>query len=279
MDKQVKKVNALLSVFQASLLSHLISVASNRNTSETYLGHVPAIQIDELVSEENNPDSRSESQFIEEPQSAQIFEEIPDMPSVPIYLHKQGKVLKKTSAVKNDLSGWLEKCKGKRKMPTEIKTLELEFEETGIIQTKSKYSAAPKVLQRLQSAENKPKPARYIVPEEPRQELPQASLYGEVIATTYSQGGDGFALHPGDFVSILQFLHEFGLVECKWQGMKGLFPQDKVKLLTRPSESLNSSLSSIVSKQFLNLRPGSSQSMSFIATSKLGNRLAKKSFE
>ena len=99
MDKQVKKVNALLSVFQASLLSHLISVASNRNTSETYLGHVPAIQIDELVSEENNPDSRSESQFIEEPQSAQIFEEIPDMPSVPIYLHKQTEQLQ--SAVEN----------------------------------------------------------------------------------------------------------------------------------------------------------------------------------
>ena len=279
MDLQVRKVNTLLSVFQASLLSHLITVASNRNSGDTYLGHIPAIQIDELISEENNPDSHSESQFIEEPQSSQMLEEVPDIRSVPIYLHKHGKVLKKTSTVKNDLSGWLEKCKGKRKNATEVKTLELEFEEIGRVQKKSNYSAAPKVLQRLQSAENKPKPARHIVPEEPPQELPQASLYGEVIATTYSQGGDGFVLRPGDFVSVLQFLHEFGLVECKWQGMKGLFPQDKVKLLTRPSESLNSSLSSLVSKQFLNLRSGTSQSMSFTKNSKLANRLAKKSFD
>lgn len=279
MEINVKKVNALLSVFQASLYSHLVSVATDRANSESYLGYVPPIQINSLIIEESMFESQSDSNIIEAPHSIQNIEESPEVPEVLLFLHKHGKVLKKAPTVKNELTDYLAKCKGKQKAPSEIKTYQLDFEEIGITQVKAKYSNAPKVLQRLVSVEKEVKPARFIIPEESKIEYSQASLYGEVIATTYSQGGDGFVLHPGDFVSILQFLHEFGLVECKWQGMKGLFPQDKVKLMTRPSESLNTSISSLVSKQFLNVRPQTSQSMSFTKTSKLVGRMAKKTFE
>ena len=206
MDKRVAKVNTLLSIVQASIYSHLISIASNRQESRSYLGYIPPIQINDTITEEDHQDSKIESIRNQDTSIHEISEEEPQIPLVS---------RKKAKTIKNDLAGFLTKTEGKIKILTEKEDLQFEFEETGKIEIKNKYVKTPKVLQRILSAENVPKPARFILPDDSKEESAAPSLYGEVIATTYSQGGDGFALHPGDFVSVLQFLHDFGLVECK----------------------------------------------------------------
>ena len=215
MDKRVAKVNTLLSIVQASIYSHLISIASNRQESRSYLGYIPPIQINDTITEEDHQDSKIESIRNQDTSIHEISEEEPQIPLVSIRIQKHGKTRKKAKTIKNDLAGFLTKTEGKIKILTEKEDLQFEFEETGKIEIKNKYVKTPKVLQRILSAENVPKPARFILPDDSKEESAAPSLYGEVIATTYSQGGDGFALHPGDFVSVLQFLHDFGLVECK----------------------------------------------------------------
>ena len=279
MDIQAQKVNKLLSIFQGSLFNHMISMSSNRDTSPSYLGYIPDIHIEEVALEESITDANVELESNNEAIINESNEENIEIPLIPMKLHKHGKTLKKKISGKNDLVGFMTITDGQKKSITEAKDLELEYEEIGKVQIKQKYSTAPKVLQRLlNNTEINVKPARYTIPEDSKEESTQPSLYGEVIAATYSQGGDGFALHPGDFVNVLQFLNEFGLVECKWQGLKGLFPQDKIKLMTRPSHSLNSSISSIISKQFMN-RPAVSESLNMSKSSKLAHRLLKKSYE
>jgi hypothetical protein len=272
---QVQKVEILLSLFQASLYSHLISVSSNRGNSSTYIGLIPDIEYAEVVNDESLNESKLASEVIKDPSIKEIPDDAYKIPSVRISIPKHGKALKKTITVKNDLAGPLAQCKGKKKLQTVVQDIELEYEEKGQVLEQNKYKTTPKVLQRLLSSTDDAKPARFVIPENSHENISLPSLYGEVIATTYSQGGDGFALHPGDFVSILQFLHEFGLVECKWQGLKGLFPQDKIKLLTRPSDSLNTSISSIVSKQLTSSKTAS-EPFSLNKSSKLINRLMKK---
>lgn len=268
MDSSVQKVNLLLGIFQASLFDHMISVAKNRQNSDIYFGKAPEIIEEAFIKEEieNSKESSVQqlSEHLENEESVYLKPEL--------RISKHGKLLKTVKSSKND-SLALNPCRGLRKPPGVIEDIEGEYEETGQIK-KALNNQKLKVLQRL--GENKPTPARFIVPEESKAESTQSTLYGEVIATTYSQGGDGFALHPGDFVSVLQILQDFGLVECKWQGLKGLFPQDKIKLLARPSDSLNTSISSIISKQFMQSRQVTFDSFSMLKSSKLMGRLMKK---
>ncbi|OMJ87940.1 hypothetical protein SteCoe_10270 [Stentor coeruleus] len=281
MDSQVAKVSTLLSLFQASLFAHITSIAVNRASSNSYLGKIPSVQLDTLLEHESEMEAKAESVYIEESVKSLIDEEIQVANPVILMIQKHGKIVKKVSTIKNDMQKAVEKCRGVRKSPAVVENLQLDFEEVGLVVKKNKYEAKPKVLQRLLAGdnvdiENLAKPARFLIPEEPKVDIITPSVYGEVISTAYSQGGDGFALHPGDLVCVLQILHDFGLVECKWQGLKGLFPQDKIKILTRPSDSLNSSFSSILSKQFLNPNP-TADTFSLNKTSKLLSRISNKS--
>lgn len=264
----MQKVGLLLGVFQASLFDHMISAAKNRLNSEIYFGKAPEAIGEALIKEET--ENSKESSLQQASEHPEIEESVYLKPELRITKH--GKLIKTVKSGKNDRLV-LHPCRGIRKPPGVIEDIEGEYEETGQIK-KALNNKSLKVLQRL--GENKPTPARFLVPEESKVESTQSTLYGEVIATTYSQGGDGFALHPGDFVCVLQILQDFGLVECKWQGLKGLFPQDKVKLLARPSDSLNTSLSSIVSKQFTQSRQVTFDSFSMLKSSKLMGRLLKK---
>jgi hypothetical protein len=91
------------------------------------------------------------------------------------------------------------------------------------------------------------KPARHIIPAEPLEleavtDMPKHALYAEVLGTAYSMGGDGFVLHIGDIVLILQFLAEYGLAEVRWKGLQGLFSVDRLKVMAPPpAASENSS--------------------------------------
>lgn len=268
MEVNVNKVNALLSIFQASLFDHMISVAKNRQSSENYLGKALEVVVEQYVKEEIE---ESKESSLQEPSEHPEIEEIGFL-NPELRIEKHGKLVKTIKSAKNDELSF-EPCRGLRKPPGVTEDIEGVYEETGQIK-KVVNNKTLKVLQRL--GENKPTPAKFIVPDESKSESTQSSLYGEVIATSYSQGGDGFALHPGDFVSVLQVLQEYGLVECKWQGLKGLFPQDKIRLLARPSDSLNSSMSSIISKQFLQSRQVTFDSFSMLKSSKLMGRLLKK---
>lgn len=281
MESQVAKVSTLLSLFQASLFAHMTSIAVDRASSNSYLGKIPSVQLDALLEHDSEMEAKAESIHVEESVINLIDEERPVINPVVLVIQKHGKIVRKVSTVKNDMQKAVERCRGVRKNPAAVENLQLDFEEVGLVVKKNKYEAKPKVLQRLLAndsgdMENLAKPARFIIPEEPKVDIITASVYGEVISTAYSQGGDGFALHPGDLVCVLQILHDFGLVECKWQGLKGLFPQDKIKILTRPSDSLNSSISSILSKQFLNPNP-ISDTFSLNKTSKLLSRISNKS--
>ncbi|OMJ76012.1 hypothetical protein SteCoe_24727 [Stentor coeruleus] len=278
METQVAKVNTLLSLFQASLFTHMTSIAVDR-TSNSYLGKIPDIKLDNLLVDDTEIEDKVESIHIEESVINVIDEEIPIVNPVVLMIQKHGEDVRKVSTVKNDMQKSVEKCRGIRKNPAVVETLELVFEEIGLVVKKNKYEDKPKVLQRLlasseENMEKIVKPARFLIPEEPKVDIITASVYGEVISTAFSQGGDGFALHPGDLVCVLQILHDFGLVECKWQGLKGLFPQDKIKILTRPSDSLNSSISSILSKQFIN---PTNDTFSLNKSSKLLSRIGNKS--
>ncbi|CAG9324976.1 unnamed protein product [Blepharisma stoltei] len=345
------KVQALLTAFQGSLFSHLMSVASNRQESTSYLGHFPfsvevtPVEFQEIsrstpvdfqevsrsssikgsqfqnisrrsplekqntsqlssrssqfkeISWEVNTRSSKQLKELSRPESSrnsgkkeistEFLEQASDEEFVTSFgqgseiaqTPKRGEIVQEVQSAKNDIENYMEKCKGIIKKPPVIKEeYEFEFEETD-------PEKLAKVLARKNIGTNnidhpdfKPKPARFIIPEDlpehiaspPKQNT--ATLYGEVIATTYSQGGDGFALHPGDLVTILQFLTDFGLAECRWQGMQGLFPQDKIKVLTKPDQSLNSSLVSLAQRQLFNL--GKSDT-SFQQSGKLLSRLAK----
>ena len=271
--ENAKKVELLLSVFQSSLYTHLMSVAADRNKNEGYLGYIPEYQISK-IDEEMLDESKVEFVPNESHYNNSVKEDSQEFPEILLRISKHGKVIRRSSTVKNDLEGFLAPCKGRKKEQTKIEDINIEFEETGRVNTKQFDNKTPKLLQRLMMNESKATPAKLIVPETSHEDSSLPSVYGEVIATTYSQGGDGFVLHPGDFVSILQFLHEFGLVECKWQGMKGLFPQDKIKLITKSSESFNTSISSLVNKQLTNKPLNGDQSS--VTSSKLKARLMKK---
>lgn len=283
MEQKVQKISMLLNIFQASLFDHMITLAKNNSSAEVYIGRVPESLLEHQIKEESKEVSKDElenEEVMESEQGSHL-----NMPVVQLRIQKHGKLVKGLKACRSDGLGekGLETCRGVRKQNCEVEVFEAVFEETGQIR-KNMSSNKPKILQRLGQAEAKP--ARYIIPPDTKEEkseitqadlrVPPQSLYGEVLATTYSQGGDGFSLHPGDLVTILQFFHEFQLVECKWQGLKGLFPQDKIRVLSRPSDSLNSSLSSIISKQFLQSRPVTFDSLSLSKGSKLMNRLMKK---
>lgn len=119
------------------------------------------------------------------------------------------------------------------------------IEKSGQPHTKN-YSTSFKVIQRKFQGANlnasEVRPARRIIapdpPDlEPAEDMPKHTLYGEVTSTSYSMGGDGFVLHAGDIVMIVNFLQEYGLAEVRWQGLQGLFSIEKLKvMLPRPSK-------------------------------------------
>ena len=283
MEHKVQKISMLLNIFQASLFDHMITLAKNNSSAEVYIGRVPETLLEHQIKEESKEVSKNDSENEELGDSEQAHH-LP-MPEVQLRIQKHGKLVKGLKACQSHGLGekGFETCRGVRKPHSEVEVFELVFEEAGQVR-KNLSAGKPKVLQRLGRAEAKP--ARYVIPQEGNEEkeevtqadlrVPSQSLYGEAIATTYSQGGDGFCLHPGDLVTILQFFHEFQLVECKWQGLKGLFPQDKLRVLSRPSDSLNSSLSSIISKQFVQSKAAPFESLYLSKGSKLMNRLMKK---
>lgn len=346
------KVQALLTAFQGSLFSHMISVSNSRNESQSYLGHIPypieiapmdfqdlnrstpvdfhdisrhssikTTQYKEIFRKspvENPNDTRissRSSQFKEinmvinsksNKQSHQnshmssgmnsvlkeiSLEQISDEDFVTSFgqasepsptSKRSSKNDNKISSVKIDIGDYLLRCRGLRKqIMKEKEEFEFEFEEND----PTVPERLAKVLQRknvqpnnIENLDMKPKPARFIVPEDLPAHIQNApkpvsnTLYGEVISTTYSQGGDGFALHPGDLVTILQFLTDFGLAECRWQGMQGLFPQDKIRVLTKPDQSFNSSLVTLAQRQLFNV---SKPENSFQTPSKLLSRITK----
>ena len=61
-------------------------------------------------------------------------------------------------------------------------------------------------------------PARFISDSPVTKDTPKV-LYGNVLSECFSQGGEGFVLHKGDVVMIMQFLPNYNLVEVKWYGM------------------------------------------------------------
>jgi len=121
------------------------------------------------------------------------------------------------------------------------------IEKSGQAHVKN-YSKSLKVIQRKAANTNLlssgARPARRVIapdlPElEPSAAMPKQALYAEILATSYSMGGDGFVLHAGDIVLVLQFLAEYGLAEVRWQGLQGLFSVDKMKIMVpaKASES------------------------------------------
>jgi len=272
-----KKVQKLLTAFQSSLISHLISKASNREESSSYIGE--SFQLLEEPEEKPSVESVQVSRMFQEHISEELEasfgqQEVPEESEFKVFSEP------------NDIFD-LERCSGRVKKhfaPKETLEFEYEINESYSGSYSGTLSAPSKVLQRknaqllnkqqiisfempIQQSGTEPTPVKPLL--SPQSE-DSKTLYGEVIATTYSQGGDGFVLHPGDFVTILQFLEEYGMVECKWQGLQGLFPQDKIRVLTNHTQDFNSSILSLARKQLLNL------SSKTVQNSKLMKRIAKR---
>ena len=54
-------------------------------------------------------------------------------------------------------------------------------------------------------------------------------------------------------MTIVQFMGEYGMIECRWQGLQGLFPSDKIKVLTKPNEGMTSSLYTLATSSLFHL--------------------------
>lgn len=253
------KVEMLLSYFQASLYSHLIAVATDRDATYTDLGTLPFTFEDYLHQPDEPSQSLSHSLSIEsrhredskaysaantsrEEGSFPVKEDLITgsfLQSAETFIDSQEEA--KVKSVKIDLSAAASRVeiRKKREIVEESLPATLEFSETEDYITMATKPRPPKALLRRLHQSDDPRPARFILDDpEPRFETispdkpAPKTLYAEAITTTYSLGGDGFALHSGDVVMVLQFLEEYGLVEVRWEGLQGLFPVHALKVMT-----------------------------------------------
>lgn len=280
-------VSRLISAFQATLFNHLISVASAGQKSISSLDyfHLPLdvdpilddleIQSSKLsISHHQNVPEMMAYESDEHEMEVEIIEQEtfshnlvitpPNETPKAVFIQEQPDELIVRSQP-NGLSAHLKRCRGELKhRPVAPEQFEFKFEEKSAEENGMSFFMNAKVLQRMSKAiksQDSSVSQSYIqqevtefdtVPEfsPVSVEKPDSkTLYAEVIATTYSQGGDGFQLHPGDIVQIVQFLKEFHMVECRWQGMQGLFPSDKIKVMASPSQPLTQKIINLAKKE------------------------------
>jgi len=261
MSELKTKVATLLSYFQASLYSHLIAVAADRDTADSSLGSLP-FPFDDYLPLEAEPSLNHsvsvESRRREDSRVLSVANTSREEATLPLkedlltgsfvkfdfaFMDSQEEVTVKS--VKVDLEETLERVSLRKRTAAVLDDLnrpqELSESEDYITQqVKPKLS---KAMLRRQNQSAESKPARFVLDDPPPRfetispDKPSAkTLYAEAITTTYSLGGDGFALHPGDVVMILQFLEEYGLAEVRWEGLQGLFPVHTLKVMTPIAE-------------------------------------------
>lgn len=298
------KVATLLSYFQASLYSHLIAVATDRDTADSALGSLP-FSFDDYVREEEAESSLNHSVSVEsrrredskalsvantsrEEASLQIKEDLLTgsfLKSDFAFVDSQEEVTVKSTKV--DLGERLERAnirKRRELVPDDLNKPQ-EFSDSEDYITQQVKPKLSKVLLRKQNQSAEVKPARFILDdpcphfETISPDKPSAkTLYAEAITTTYSLGGDGFALHSGDVVMILQFLEEYGLAEVRWEGLQGLFPVNTLKVMTPIADKpkLSSRILALAQKELLTALARSDTSPSQPRTTKLLTRQRKR---
>ena len=309
MDHEDNKlyIQRLLTVFQATLYNQLISVATTGKKSSSCLDTLPYpldldpctdpievefsrlssqnLNIQEMRLYEAEAEHEMEVEIIEHDTFSHNFVMSPPPDSTKsVFIEKEPDefIIRSHS---NGLSSHLKRCRGVfRPSPEASIQFEFKFEEKSPEVNVLSFFQNSKVLQRMGKIVNiiDSSILQSSIPQEVTEfdtvhefstvsiDNPDSkTLYAEVIATTYSQGGDGFQLHSGDIVQIIQFLKEFHMVECRWQGMQGLFPADKIKVMVAPSKPLSQKIINLAKKELFNKEI-------IKAPSKLLERLQKK---
>jgi hypothetical protein len=280
-------VSRLITAFQATLFNHLISAASAGQKSSSSLDYLPfPLDVDPVLDDleiqsskisithhqhvpemmtYDSDEHEMEVEIIEHDTFSQNLAITPsaETPKAVFIQEEPEEFIVRSQP--NGLSAHLKRCRGElHHRPVAPDQFEFQFEEKSAEENGMSFFMSAKVLQRMNKAlrsQDSSVSQSYIQQEVTEYDtVPEFShvsvekpdsktLYAEVIAMTYSQGGDGFQLHPGDIVQVVQFLKEFHMVECRWQGMQGLFPSDKIKVMTAPSQPLTQKIINLAKKE------------------------------